>query len=102
MRPRQKTAEGQLEAWAYRRLPFPSPCAKGTLARQGAGLCSIADSRIITNCFSRDEELVESARACSAPIESGGFSWGRGWESLSALIRFWEAGRCRRPILGRC
>src|SRR6516162_11549928 len=42
------------------------------------------------------------ARACSAPIESGGFSWGRGWESLSALIRFWEAGRCRRPILGRC
>ena len=41
-------------------------------------------------------------RACSAPIESGGFSWGRGWERLSALIRFWEAGRCRRPILGRC
>ena len=42
------------------------------------------------------------ARACSAPIESGGFSWGRGWERLSALIRFWEAGRCQRPILGRC
>src|SRR5262245_48981702 len=41
-------------------------------------------------------------RACSAPIESGGFSWGQRWESLSALIRFWEAGRCRRPILGRC
>ncbi len=40
--------------------------------------------------------------ACSAPIESGGFSWGRGWERLSALIRFWEAGRCQRPILGRC
>src|SRR5262245_8370179 len=30
------------------------------------------------------------ARACSAPIESGGFSWGQRWESLSALIRFWE------------
>ena len=41
-------------------------------------------------------------RACSAPIESGGFSWGRGWERLSALIRFWEARRCQRPILGRC
>src|SRR5262249_34916331 len=44
----------------------------------------------------------EATRACSAPIESGGFSWGQRWESLSALIRFWEAGRCRRPILGRC
>src|SRR6516164_2129344 len=48
------------------------------------------------------ESGVLAARACSAPIESGGFSWGRGWERLSALIRFWEAGRCQRPILGRC
>jgi hypothetical protein len=32
------------------------------------------------------------SRACSGPIESGGFSWGYGWESLSALIRFPEAG----------
>jgi hypothetical protein len=47
-------------------------------------------------------DSAHGARACSAPIESGGFSWGRGWESLSALIRFWEAGRCRMPILGRC
>jgi hypothetical protein len=31
------------------------------------------------------------SRACSAPIESGGFSWDQRWESLSALIRFWEA-----------
>src|SRR6516164_1111663 len=31
-------------------------------------------------------------RARSVPIESGGFSWGQGWESLSALIRFWGAG----------
>src|SRR6516225_6811559 len=46
--------------------------------------------------------LIIAPRACSAPIESGGFSWGRGWERLSALIRFWEAGRCQRPILGRC
>src|SRR6516165_654163 len=45
---------------------------------------------------------ANGSRACSAPIESGGFSWGRGWERLSALIRFWEAGRCQRPILGRC
>ena len=35
-------------------------------------------------------------------LNQGGFSWGRGWERLSALIRFWEAGRCQRPILGRC
>ena len=46
--------------------------------------------------------MTRRTRACSAPIESGGFSWGRGWERLSALIRFWEAGRCQRPILGRC
>src|SRR6516162_10156293 len=35
-------------------------------------------------------------------LNQGDFSWGQRWESLSALIRFWEAGRCRRPILGRC
>jgi len=50
----------------------------------------------------RAPALRDGARACSAPIESGGFSWGQRWESLSALIRFWEAVRCRRPILGRC
>src|SRR5262245_43569336 len=51
---------------------------------------------------SDDRRRLVMTRACSAPIESGGFSWGQRWESLSALIRFWEAGRCRRPILGRC
>src|SRR6516164_4849178 len=34
-----------------------------------------------------------STSIAAAPIESGGFSWGQRWESLSALIRFWEAGR---------
>src|SRR5262245_18237302 len=41
-------------------------------------------------------------RACSVPIESRRFSEGQGRDSLCALIRFWEAGRCRRPILKTC
>src|SRR5262245_18918648 len=56
----------------------------------------------VGHAFGRPMVIARSPRACSAPIESGGFSWGQRWESLSALIGFWEAGRCRRPILGRC
>src|SRR5262249_62254198 len=52
MRLRQKTAEGQSEAQAYRRLPFTSP-VQGYLDNPGCGLRSIADSGIITNYFAR-------------------------------------------------
>jgi len=52
MRLRQKTAEGQSEAQAYRRLPFTSP-VQGYLDKPGCGLRSIADSGTITNYFAR-------------------------------------------------
>src|SRR5262249_1367017 len=52
MRLRQKTAEGQSEAQAYRRLPFTSP-VQGYLDNPGCGLGSIADSGTITNYFAR-------------------------------------------------
>src|SRR5262245_9895956 len=52
MRLRQKPAEGQSEAQAYRRLPFTSP-VQGYLDNPGCGLRSIADSGPITNYFAR-------------------------------------------------
>src|SRR6516162_2463991 len=72
-----------------------------TAARSPRLLCAYYPQESRKKLRQSDGRLAE-ARACSAPIESGGFSWGRGWERLSALIRFWEAGRCQRPILGRC
>lgn len=39
------------------------------------------------------------ARACSAQADSVGFPGRSGWQILSALIRFWERERCRRPTL---
>ena len=38
-------------------------------------------------------------RACSARADSVGFPGRSGWRILSALIRFWERKRCRRPTL---
>ena len=35
-----------------------------------------------------------------SPQLNWGFSSGQEWENLSALMRFWAAGGCRRPILG--
>src|SRR6476619_1138750 len=39
------------------------------------------------------------ARSCSARADSVGFPGRSGWQILSALIRFWERERCRRPTL---
>src|SRR5262249_16218994 len=55
-----------------------------------------------TTLLARADDGHIPSRACSAPIESGGFSWGGGGESVSALIRLWEGGGCGRGIVGRC
>jgi integrase len=44
-------------------------------------------------------EKLKRARACSARADSVGFPGRSGWQILSALIRFWERERCRRPTL---
>src|SRR5262245_57079698 len=81
MRLRQKTAEGQSEAQAYRRLPFTSP-VQGYLDNPGCGLRSIADSGTITNYFTR-----ASARG------RGGSSAGRRSEKADRRLA-WRS--CRR------
>src|SRR5262245_38357886 len=79
--------------------------------RPQAAMSERASQRFVIHVFDRSrqspyfiEPSVETyiSRACSASIESWGFSWVGEWESLSALIRFWEAERCRKPILGTC
>jgi len=45
------------------------------------------------------EITTHRARACSARADSVGFPGRSGWQILSALIRFWERERCRRPTL---
>src|SRR5262249_28563267 len=64
---------------------LPSLCKRNSVG-QGVDAASLIS---ISSPHGADRR---ETRACSAPIESGGFSWGQRWESLSALIRFWEAG----------
>src|SRR5215472_15333960 len=58
-------------------IVLTEPCTKRPVSNYVRPYCSAA---------------MGPTRARSAPIESGGFSWDQGWESLSALIRFWGAG----------
>ena len=44
-------------------------------------------------------QCLAEPRACSARADSVGFPGRSGWQILSALIRFWERERCRRPTL---
>ena len=61
----------------------------------------------VRKCVSQKRmSTVDAINACRADLEhvppelnSVGFPGRSGWQILSALIRFWERERCRRPTL---
>src|SRR5262245_32853643 len=97
---RAPTLAARLRCAATSRPKVTSRPARSPISRRIRRTTRRSTPRSISSAASKRTRLTRQiprrrsrTRARSAPIESGGFSWGQGWESLSALIRFWGAGR---------
>ena len=81
----------------------PHRSALRTLYDQAVAEINVSrNGLLITNFYAKTGDAVFNAgylEHVPPELNSVGFPGRSGWQILSALIRFWERERCRRPTL---